>query len=141
MKALTAVPMEQRTPATLRAIEVGVDFLLARDLAKADYPCTERVNSSWFAFSFPLSFRSDVLETMLVLTSLGYGDDPRLANARRFILGKRDDRGRWSMEKSLNGKMWVEVEEKGQPSKWITQRALLALGLSPVESSGADSSA
>jgi hypothetical protein len=133
LKALSAVPVEQRTPDTLRAIDVGVDFLLGRDLAKADYPCTERVNSSWFAFSFPLSFRSDVLETVLVLASLGYGDDPRLANAHQFILSKRDDRGRWTMEKSLNGKMWADIEEKGQPSKWITLRALLALGLGRVK--------
>jgi hypothetical protein len=132
MKALSAVPPEQRSPASLRAIEAGIDFLLGRDLAKADYPCTERVNSSWFAFSFPLSFRSDVLETMLVLTSLGYGDDPRLANARQFILDKSDEQGRWMMEKSLNGKMWVDVEEKGQPSKWITLRALLALGFAEL---------
>jgi hypothetical protein len=30
-------------------------------------------------------------------------------------------------EKSLNGKMWADIEKKGQPSKWITLRALLTL--------------
>ena len=94
LKALSAVPVQKRTPNALRAVEVGVDFLLSHDLAKADYPQTERVNSSWFAFSFPLNFCRDVLETMLVLTGLGYGADPRLANARLFILSRRDERGR-----------------------------------------------
>ena len=112
----------------VRAIELGSNFLLGRDLAKADYPYSERINSSWFAFGFPLSYRSDILETMSVLASLGYGDDARLNNARQFILGKRDYQGRWLMEKTLNGKMWVNIEEKGLPSKWITLRALRALG-------------
>jgi hypothetical protein len=31
------------------------------------------------------------------------------------------------MENSLNGKMWVDVEEKGKPSKWITYFALYVL--------------
>jgi hypothetical protein len=28
------------------------------------------------------------------------------------------------MTYSLNGKMWVDIEAKGMPSKWITLRAL-----------------
>lgn len=128
MKAFSAVPPDQRPSAMVRAIEIGSNFLLGRDLAKADYPYTERINSSWFALGFPLSYRSDILETMTVLASLGYGDDTRLGNARHFILGKRDDQGRWTMEKTLNGKMWVDIEKKRQPSKWITLRALSALG-------------
>ncbi len=24
------------------------------------------------------------------------------------------------METSLNGKMWADIEKKGQPSKWVT---------------------
>jgi hypothetical protein len=141
LKALSIVPPDQVSPAVTRAIEVAVNFLLGRDLSRADYPYSGRVNSSWFSFGFPLGYRSDVLETMLTLTGVGHGDDPRLGNARQFILSKPDDRGRWTMEKSLNGKMWVDIEEKGQPSKWITLRALLALGLGPVERSGGDSSA
>jgi len=129
MKALSAIPPDLRTAAAERAIDVGVEFLLGRDLAKADYPYTERINSTWFSFGFPLSYRSDILETALVLADLGYTGDPRLSNAHQFIMNKHDDQGRWIMEKTLNGKMWVDIEEKGQPSKWITLRALRALGI------------
>jgi hypothetical protein len=31
------------------------------------------------------------------------------------------------MEHSFNGKMWIDIEEKGEPSKWITLRALRVL--------------
>jgi len=129
LKALCAVAPEIRTPIMDRAIEAGISFLLERELAQADYPYTERIGSAWFSFGFPLSFRSDILEASLVLADLGWGEDPRLVNAHQFILNKRDAEGRWIMESSLNGKMWVDIESKRQPSKWSTLRALKALGI------------
>ncbi len=68
-----------------------------------------------------------LLETAGVLADLGYGSDPRLAHALQLILDKQDARGRWKLENTLNGKMWMDVEEQGQPSKWITLRALRVL--------------
>lgn len=127
MRALLAVPPEQRTPVMEHAVRAGAEFLLSRDPAVADYPYTERVSSTWFKLGFPLSYWSDVLETMAVLVELGYGDDPRLANALQLVLGKQDGRGRWKLENALTGKMWADVEQKGQPSKWVTLRALRVL--------------
>jgi hypothetical protein len=57
---------------------------------------------------------------------LGYGKDPKLNHAFEYILEKQDAHGRWILENSLN-RMWVEVEKKKEPSKWITLRALRAL--------------
>jgi hypothetical protein len=127
MRALLSVPPEARTPTVQRAIEAGVEFLFSRDPAVADYPYTERVSSTWFKFGFPLTYWSDVLETVAVLAELGYGGDPRLAHALQLVLSKQDDQGRWKLENALTGKMWVDVEQKGQPSKWVTLRALRVL--------------
>jgi hypothetical protein len=33
----------------------------------------------------------------------------------------------WLLENTMNGKMWVDVEAKGKPSKWVTFRALRVL--------------
>jgi hypothetical protein len=127
IKTLLSVPLEQRTPAIQHAVDVGAEFLLSRDPAVADYPYTERVSSSWFKFGFPLSYWSDVLETTAVLVALGYGKDPRLSNALDYILNKQDSQGRWRLENSLNSRMWVSIERRGQPSKWITLRVLQLL--------------
>jgi hypothetical protein len=127
MNALLAVPLKQRTPAIQHALKVGAEFLLSRDPAVADYPYTGRVSSSWFKFGFPLSYWSDVLEVTAVLVELGYGDDPRLRHVLQLILNKQDHQGRWRLENTLKGKMWVDIEKKGKPSKWITLRALRAL--------------
>jgi len=127
MRALLAVPVDERTPATERAIQAGAAFLMSRDPAEADYPFTERVSSTWFKFGFPLSYWSDVLETTGVLVDAGYGGDPGLDHAIELILSKQDEQGRWGLENALNGKMWIDIETKGKPSKWVTLRALRVL--------------
>ena len=68
-----------------------------------------------------------VLQNLEALTALGYGGDLRLKNALDLVLSKQDAQGRWKMEYTHNGKMWADVEEKGQPSKWVTLRALRVL--------------
>jgi hypothetical protein len=61
-----------------------------------------------------------------LLVELGIKDE-RMEDAVRIIASKQDDRGRWSLESTLNGKFWVNIETKGVPSKWITYRALKVL--------------
>jgi hypothetical protein len=124
LKAFSLLPTEARSPLVRRAIDAGADFLLSHDLAKADYPHYERVSSGWFKFGYPLSYTSDILEALEVLARLGQARDPRLSSAIEFVLSKQHSEGRWKLERTLNGKMWTDVERKGQPSKWITLRAL-----------------
>jgi hypothetical protein len=124
LKALLAIPAERRSPAVKRALDHGASFLLRYDLAKADYPYTEKISRTWFRLGFPLSYWSDILETLQVLVGLGYAGDPRLEESTRWLLGKQDKEGRWKLENSLGGTRWVDIEERGRPSKWITLRAL-----------------
>jgi hypothetical protein len=129
MLALGKVPEEQRTPAMREAIEVGVDFLFSVDPATAAYPMgySEKPNRSWFKFGYPVGYVTDVLQNMEALVALGYGADPRLRPALALLLNKRDERGRWPLEYTYNGKTWADIETKGQPSKWVTLRALRVL--------------
>jgi hypothetical protein len=129
MLALGKVPEAERTPAVEEAIETGLEFLLSRDPAAADYPMgyATKPNRSWFKFGYPIAYVTDVLQNLEVLTALGYGDDPRLSRALDLLLSKQDDQGRWPLEYTYNGKTWVDVEERGRPSKWVTVRALRVL--------------
>lgn len=124
MKALVAIPATRRTPLIQQAIAQGARFLLRHHLANADYPFTDKISTAWFKLGFPLSYWSDVLETLSVLVTLGYGHDPRLADTYQWLLHKQDAQGRWKLENALTGKMWVDIERRGKPSKWITLRAL-----------------
>jgi hypothetical protein len=136
LKALLAVPPSQRTVKMRRAIDAGRAFLLHYNPAAADYPYTERISPTWFKLGFPLAYWSDILELAEVLVKLGCADDPQLADLWRLILEKQDAHGRWKLENALNGKMWVDIEQKGQPSKWVTLRALRVLKQMEAESHG-----
>ena len=125
--ALARIPPDIRTPASEQAIEVTVRFLLTHDVAHAAYPFKERISSSWFKFGYPLGYVTDVLLNLEALTETGHGGDPRLVEAIDLVIAKRDDERRWGMEYSLNGKMWADIETKGEPSKWVTLRALRML--------------
>ena len=127
LRALTHVPGQWQTARVKQATDMTVEFLLSRDLAKADYPYTLRVSGEWFKFGFPLSYTSDVLEASLALIEAGYGHDLRLKNAIDLVQSKRAADGRWALKHSLNGKMWIDVEAKGKPSKWVTLRAMRVL--------------
>ncbi len=85
------------------------------------------MSGEWFKFGFPLSYTSDVLEALDALKAAGCGDEPRLEHARELVRSQRGADGKWKMRHSLNGKMWTDIEVKGQASKWITLRALRAL--------------
>jgi hypothetical protein len=127
--ALSKVPVSARTPLIQNAIDGGVEFLLSSDPATAHYPTADGAKPSrrWFKFGFPVFWVTDVLANLEALTRLGLGDDPRLSAAVELVLGKQDRQGRWKMEYSYNGKTVVDIEEKGEPSKWITLRALRVL--------------
>jgi hypothetical protein len=125
--ALNCVPAAGRTPTVTAAIEASTAFLLRYDVARADYPYKERISSSWFKFGYPLGYVSDVLLNLEALAEAGCGNDPRLDEAVELVLSKQDEQGRWKMAYSYNGKMWADVEQKGQPSKWVTLRAVRML--------------
>ncbi len=126
---LARVAPEQRTPAIDKAIQIGVDFLLGVDPARAEYPTAydTKPNRSWFQFGMPVGYVTDMLQILEALALLGLARDPRLENAVALLLSKRNEQGRWKMEYTYNGKTWVDVEVKGQPSKWVTLRALRVL--------------
>lgn len=130
---LSKVPASQRTPAMDSAIQTGISFLFSRDPAAADYPMgyASKPNQSWFKFGYPIFYITDVLQNLEVLTALGCAADPRLRPALELLRRKQDRQGRWLMEYTYNGKTWVDVEEKGKPSKWVTLRALRVLHHAP----------
>ena len=129
MLAFAKWPEGRRTPLINRAIKRGVDFLLGTDPAKALYPSgwAEKPSRNWWKFGFPVFYVTDLLQNVQVLAELGYGQDPRLANALTMIREKQDSMGRWSLEYDYAGKTWVDLGSTKQPNKWVTLRALRAL--------------
>jgi hypothetical protein len=129
MLAFSVWPTARRTPLIERAQQLGVDFLLGTDPSLAAYPTgyAAKPSGNWWKFGFPVFYVTDVLQIVEALVGLGYGDDPRLANALALVRNKQDEQGRWPLEYSYAGKTWVDFGPKKQPNKWVTLRALRVL--------------
>jgi hypothetical protein len=128
--ALARIPPERRTPPVRRAIDAGVSFLLSRDPATADYPIgygNTKPNSSWFKIGFPSGYVTDVLQVLEALCEAGAAGDRRLGPAVRWLLAQQDGRGRWANRYAYSGKMVVDIDVQGQPSRWVTLRACRVL--------------
>jgi hypothetical protein len=129
MLAFSVLPKERRTPLIERAIQQGVDFLFSVDPAEATYPSglSDKPSGNWWKFGFPVFYVTDILQIVEALVGLGYGHDPRLANALSLVREKQDEAGRWPLEYSYTGKTWVEFGSKKEPNQWVTLRALRVL--------------
>ncbi len=129
MLAFAKLPEGRRTPVIDRAIDQGVAFLLSVDPASAMYPMPAgaKPNRAWWQFGFPVFYITDVLQVGEALAAFGLAQDPRLGPLLQFVRSKQDAAGRWKLEYTYAGKTWGNYGAKGEPSKWVTLRALRVL--------------
>jgi len=127
LDAFSEVPEEKRKAEMNQAIVKGAEFLLMHRLFKADHHGYRVINRQWLKFSFPWFFGYNVLRGLSVLTKLGYTEDERLKDALELLLQKRLPNGTWLLENAPTGRMQVNIEAVGKPSKWITLNALRVL--------------
>jgi hypothetical protein len=128
--ALARIPPPRRSAPVQAAIDVGVELLLSRDPAVADYPMgwgNTKPSGSWFKLGFPSGYVADVLQVLEALVELGHGHDPRLAHALELVLARQGPDGRWRNQYAYHGKTWGDIEAQGAPSKWVTLRACAVL--------------
>jgi hypothetical protein len=128
--ALARVPRSGRGPLVERAVTEGVEFLLARDPAVADYPFPSyatKPSGAWFSLGFPIAYVTDVLQNLEALAELGHVRDPRARHALEWLLTQQVVPGRWRNRHAYNGKTTVDIERQGSTSKWVTLRACTVL--------------
>jgi hypothetical protein len=129
MLAFSRLPDEWRTPLVQGAIQMGIDFLFSIDPSTAAYPTgySDKPSRNWWKFGFPVFYITDLLQLVEAVGRLGYGQEPRLANAISTILEKQDQQGRWALEYGYAGKTWLDFGRLKQPNPWVTLRALRTL--------------
>lgn len=112
------VPPADRTTEQEQATAMLADAVLGCSLdCKVQHP-------DWLSFGFPLDYQSDLVELCDVLARLEYGTDSRFQYLLNIVLDKQTTEGRWIKQ---NGTRALQTEDVGQPSKWITIRALRAI--------------
>jgi hypothetical protein len=126
--AFSAIPSGKRSKRLRTIIDEQVNTCLENEV------CFYRINPkgqpsikrAWLKFAFPRYWRSDTLEAVDILTTLGTRDS-RMEKAIAIIKEKMQPDIRWLMDFSETKRAWVQIESEGMPSKWITLRALRIL--------------
>jgi hypothetical protein len=128
LKAFAAIPEERRTLPVKLVIEREVENIMTNGIYKykRNTDGTRKDKAGWKRFGFPLFYQSDALEVLDVLTRLNARDE-RMQDAIELTLDAQRQDGRWLLKNTFNGKMWCDIEVKGQQSKWITLRAMRVL--------------
>jgi hypothetical protein len=126
LKALAAIPPEKRNADVTMKINQMAEYFLLHHLYRKSRKLEEISRPGWLKLGFPLMYQTDILELLGIFHDL-HIDDPRLEDAKDILKRKQDPNGTWKLENTFNGKMLVTIEKKGQPSKWITMKALKIL--------------
>jgi len=128
LKAFSMIPEEKRSPQMKMIIKKETEKILENRIHwyLRNPDGTRKEKAGWKRFGYPLFYQSDILEIMTMLTRLGVKDD-RMNEAVKLIRDNQQKDGFWLMKDTFNGKMWVDIEEKNKPSKWVTLRALYVL--------------
>ena len=136
LAAMAEIPEPKRDEAVRRSIERGAEFYLRHHLleeGRVKYP-------PWFRIHYPNHYYYDLLVGLRVLTRLGYGADPRMAPALRWLRSKRREDGTWAIDASHpdldpehGGYQFkrivfpMRLEPLEVPSRWATVEALSVL--------------
>ncbi|MBA2321120.1 MAG: hypothetical protein H0V89_08190 [Deltaproteobacteria bacterium] len=109
------------------ARERGQEYLLKRRLLRR-LSTGEMAMPRWLYLAFPTGWHYDVLRVLEYLRDAGVTRDERTAEALEILASKRDADGRWPLEHVHHDELVVDLDEReGEPSRWITLRALRVL--------------
>jgi hypothetical protein len=112
------------TNARTRAHEYLLERRLLRRLSTG-----EIVELAWTRFAFPTLWRYDSLRALDYLRDAGVAPDARIEEAAASVLDRRQSDGRWLLDVRHRDTLYEELSDPvGAPNRWITLRALRALG-------------
>lgn len=114
-------------PAVTAARLRGEEYLLERHLFRS-LRTGQAINPDWTLFSFPARWYYDVPRVLEYFRSTRSVPHERCAEAIGLVVQKRQPDGRWLLENLHDGDEHFDMEPAaGQPSRWITLRALRVL--------------
>jgi hypothetical protein len=121
LKAFSRIPKTKRSLEMREIISKETDKILENRVYKylRNKDGTRKEKAGWKRFGFPLFYQSDLLEVMDILTRFQIRDE-RMQDALKIILETQQNDGKWLLKDTFNGKMWIDIEKKNAPSRWIT---------------------
>ena len=130
LQALAEIPAEKRSIQVNEILNAGVEYLLIHHVYKHSHDLSKPI-IKYTQVGFPLFVDNDMLRMLLFLTRLGIRD-ARMQDAINSLVKKQNQLGQWKqqhvfLKTKASGFMPIPIDPKGQPSKWVTLRAITTL--------------
>jgi hypothetical protein len=114
------------TEATRAAQLAGREFLLVHRLFRS-HRTGKVARPDFLRLPYPPRWHYNILRGLDHFRDAGAERDARLADAIAELEKRRLPDGRWPLSYQYPGRVWMEMETRGQPSRWNTLRALRVL--------------
>lgn len=124
VKALMAFAELPDTWRSKRCLEL-VDYFLRRQVIFKSSQPGELVRTEAAITIFPFVISASLLEPLYALSRMGYGSHPALEPAWGILLSKKDEQGRFRLDRSVQS--IFNPGQSGTANKWVTFYALKSL--------------
>jgi hypothetical protein len=114
-------------PSLTNARDRAHEYLLERRLLRR-LSTNEVIDPAWTQLAFPPLWHYDVLRALDYLRGAGVKPDARVEEAVAIVAGRQQESGRWLLDLRHRDTLYEEFAGGvGEPSRWITLRALRVL--------------
>ncbi len=117
---------EYRRKDVLDSKESAEEFILLHRLFLSDRT-GNIISKDFLKLPYPCRWKYDILRALDYFRNVGSGWDRRMEPAIDRLIDKRNPSGSWNLSAGLPGKVHVQMEKAGQPSRWNTLRAMRVL--------------
>ncbi len=121
LRALTEIPERSRSERINRTIKKSIEFFLIHNINRRSRNLDKFLNPKLNQ----LAASSDFVTVISAIAKTGYCDE-RMYNTVRYLIKKQLKDGKWKLQRAADCFESI-FGVKGQPSKWITLRAMVAL--------------
>jgi len=130
LQALAEIPVKKRSVPVQQILDVGAEYILIHHVYKHSHDLSKPI-AKYAQVGFPLFVENDMLRMLLFLTRLDIRD-LRMQDAIDRLVNKQNKLGQWKQQHTYPKTKWtgfmpIPIDPKGQPSKWVTLRALMVL--------------
>jgi hypothetical protein len=103
-----------------------VEFILKHQLFLSD-KTGKIINKDFLKLRYPCRWRYDILRAMDYFQYAEIEWDKRMEAALKVLKNKKNKNGTWNLNAAFGGKVHIEMEKAGSPSRWNTLRVLRVL--------------
>jgi hypothetical protein len=121
LAALAEIPEKKRSRKVQKVINRGVEYILKHNINRRSHDLSRFLNPKLNQ----LGVSSDFVTILTALTKFGCYDK-RMHDAVRYLIKKQTKDGKWKFQQSTDRSM-IFFGKKGESSKWVTLRAMIAL--------------